>query len=294
MRQQLRLRVILPVAVLALLGAGVGAYATGGGGGGDDSEFVVTHEAKPRSADLVPPAVWAKRANAVCVRAERQYRATSAPSLAQLEPALVKAIAISAKAEGELAGLGFPRGRKALARQFGATSRATTAAARRWLTALRRGDGTAFRAMARKLDGLDARFDRLARRLGAHACSTDAGGGIASTTKEDARAILRYPARALNLMLIADRAVVVVFYAPGSRVDGAAVYEGRAAALSLEVGFLPVNTKRNSALAKLAEKYGVHASPAVLVVTKGPRVVAHFDGFVDRETVAQAVSDALR
>ena len=293
MRQQLRLRVVLPVAVLAALGAGVGAYATGGGGRHDGSEFVVNHEAKPKSADLVPPAVWAKKADAVCIRADRQYRARSA-TLGQLEPALVKAIAVSAKADEELAGLGFPRGRKAIAQQFGATARATTAAARTWLTALRRGDGTAFRATARRLERLDARFDRLARRLGANACATDAGGDISTTTRENARAILRHPARALNLMLIRYRAVVVVFYAPGSRVDGAAVYEGRAAALSLEVGFLPVNTKRNGTLAKLAAKYGVQASPAILVVTKGPKVAAHFDGFVDRETVEQAISNVLR
>jgi hypothetical protein len=73
MRQQLRLRVLLPVAVLALLGAGVGAYASGGGGGGsDDPEFVVTHKAKPKPVSTLGPAAWAKQADAVCREAIAQ------------------------------------------------------------------------------------------------------------------------------------------------------------------------------------------------------------------------------
>jgi hypothetical protein len=296
MRQQLRPRVILPVAVLALLGAGVGAYATGGGGGdGGSSEFVVTHKAKPKPPELVPAAVWTRKANAICSDASRHYRALTPRTVVEFEPMLVKALAYSAEADEKLAALGLPKGRQASAREFLQVSQGGTATVRKLLDALRRGDGKAFRAALRKLDGLSSRFDRLARQLDARVCATEGQNtGFEATLQENGRAMLRQPARALNLLLVRYRAVVVVFYSPSSRVDGAAVYEARAAALSLDVGFLPVNAKRNGSVAKLAEKYGVHASPAVLVLTKGPKVVAHFDGFADRETVAQAVSNALR
>jgi hypothetical protein len=296
MRQQLRPRVILPVAVLALLGAGVGAYATGGGGGGGDaaSEFVVTHKAKAKAAELVPAAVWARKANAVCRDATREYRANEPRTIVEFEPALVKAVATSAEMDEELAALGLPRGKQAPARELLRVSRGGTAHARKLLDALRRGDGKAFRTALEALDRLSPRFDRLAKSVGAHICAADTAGGFEATLKQNQKAMLRHPAKALNLLLLRYRAVIVVFYAPDSHVDGAAVYEARAAALSVEAGFLPVNAKRNSALAKLAERYGVHATPAVLVVTKGPKAVAHFDGFADRETVAQAVTNALR
>jgi hypothetical protein len=294
MRQQLRPRVVLPVAVLALLGAGVGAYATGGGGSDDgSSEFVVTHKKKPKAAELVSAAAWARQANAICRNATREYRASSPRTVIDLDPALAKAVATSAKVEEQLTALGLPRGRQAAARELLQVSRRGTASGKTLLDALRRGDGRQYRSAQKTLEALSVRFDRLARRVGAQSCTADTGG-FEATLEENRRAILRRPAKALNILLVEHRAVVVVFYAPDSNVDGAAVYEARAAAASLGVGFLPVNAKRNSALSKLADSYGVNASPAVLVVAKGPKVVAHFDGFVDSKTVAQAVTDALR
>jgi hypothetical protein len=293
MRQQLRLRVVLPVAVLALLGAGVGAYATGGDGGDDSSDFVVTHETNSKSAELVAAGAWARQANEICRNAFREYRASKPRTIVDLEPALAKAVATSTEVDAQLAALGLPRGRQAAAGEFLQVSKRGTATAQTLLDALRRGDAAAYRDALEALEKLAGRFNRLARSVGAHECVSSAGSGFKATLQENVRSILRQPAKALNILLVLHRAVVVVFYAPDSNVDNAAVHEARAAALSLDVGFLPVNAKRNAALAKLAEQYEVGASPTVLVVTKGPKVAAHFDGFVDRQTVAQAVTNAL-
>ncbi len=173
MRQQLRLRVLLPVALLGLLGAGFGAYATGG----------------PASAEPLPPG-----------------------------PA------------------------------------ATTTEA--------------------------AKPDKRAKKKGKPAEKKKANPSAAPERSALERALRR------------DRAVVVVFYTPGSAVDSAAIREARAGALALDAGFLSVNVKRNRQVEKLAVEYGVLHAPGVLVVVRGPKVASQF-GYADRETVAQAVANAL-
>ena len=180
MRQQLRLRVLLPVAVLALLGAGVGAFAYGKPPADDASAYVTTHAEKP-----------------------------------------AKKNASGRKAAGK------PSRRKA-ASSHGANAQKPSA-------------GTA-----------------LERALGRR------------------------------------RSAVVVLYQPGGGVDGITVREARAGAVNVRAGFLPVNVKRNATVAKLFRKYDVREAPAVLVFVRGPRLAAHFDGFADRVTVAQAVTNALQ
>ena len=98
---------------------------------------------------------------------------------------------------------------------------------------------------------------------------------------------------ALEQALRRDRAAVVVFYTPGSAVDSAAIREARAGALALDAAFLSVNVKRNWQVEKLAAEYGVLHAPGVLVFVRGPKVVSQF-GYADRETIAQAVANALR
>ena len=56
MRQPLRARVVLPVAVLGLLGAGVGAFAYGKPPADDTSSYVTTHADKTGSAAKKAPA----------------------------------------------------------------------------------------------------------------------------------------------------------------------------------------------------------------------------------------------
>jgi hypothetical protein len=102
------------------------------------------------------------------------------------------------------------------------------------------------------------------------------------------------PARTpLERELRSHRAAVVVFYTPNADVDNVAVREARAGALAVRAGFLAVNVRSNRAVTKLAQRYGVLESPAVLVVLRRGKLAARFGGYADRETVAQAVTNGL-
>ena len=90
------------------------------------------------------------------------------------------------------------------------------------------------------------------------------------------------------------RVVVVVFHKPSSDLDGAAVREARAGADAAGAGYLAVDVTDDGAVADLAVEYEVIESPTVLVVTRNGEARSKFEGFVDRETVAQAVTNALR
>jgi hypothetical protein len=180
MRQQLRLRVLLPVALLGLLGAGFGAYATG----------------RP-PADEPPP--------------------VPPPAPTQVEK---------------------PAGKEG-------------------------------KAVKRK---------------------TEAAGVKKARARKAAPPALSPAERALRGSSVA----VIVFYTPHGGVDNVAIREARAAAVDMEAGFVALNVKLGGTVAKLARDYDVFAAPAVLVLKRGPKVATRLDGYADRETVAQAVADALR
>jgi thiol:disulfide interchange protein len=86
----------------------------------------------------------------------------------------------------------------------------------------------------------------------------------------------------------------VVFHKPSADLDGAAVREARAGADAAGAGYLAVDVTDDGAVADLAVEYEVIESPTVLVVTRNGEARSEFEGFVDRETVAQAVTNALR
>ncbi len=99
---------------------------------------------------------------------------------------------------------------------------------------------------------------------------------------------------ALQRQLADHGAVVVVFHTPGANVDAAAIREARAGAAEVGAGFLAVNVTKEGSVAVLAKEYTVLEAPTVLVLTRGPEMRARFDGYVDRETVAQAVANARK
>jgi hypothetical protein len=92
--------------------------------------------------------------------------------------------------------------------------------------------------------------------------------------------------------LEANRIVVVVFHTRGSDLDAAAVREARAGAAAAEGGFLAVDVKNERDVADLAAEYEVLGAPTVLVLGHDGALRSRFDGYVDRETVAQAVTNA--
>jgi hypothetical protein len=97
----------------------------------------------------------------------------------------------------------------------------------------------------------------------------------------------------LQQELAAHRAVVVVFYTPGASLDALTTLEARAGAAAAGAGFLAVDVSKESAVAALAKEHELRAAPGILVVTRGPDVVVRFDGFEDRETIAQAAANAV-
>jgi hypothetical protein len=89
------------------------------------------------------------------------------------------------------------------------------------------------------------------------------------------------------------KVVVVSLYDPSSDVDGTSVAEARAGALSAGAAFVGIDTSHEGATGKLVRQLGVLRSPQTLVYAQPTlALVTRFDGFADRMTVAQAVSNA--
>jgi hypothetical protein len=86
--------------------------------------------------------------------------------------------------------------------------------------------------------------------------------------------------------------VVVSLSSPGSGLDKLATAEARAGAAASNAGFVSINVFHQRAGIPLLHKLGVVDTPAVLVVTRRHSVTTELKGFVDRNVVAQAVSDA--
>ena len=97
---------------------------------------------------------------------------------------------------------------------------------------------------------------------------------------------------ALATALTQDEVVVVSLYVPGARVDELATAEARAGAELGGVGFLALNVLDEESAGPLLAKLGVLEDRSVLVFTRPGVVAVRMAGFADRETVAQAASNA--
>ena len=85
--------------------------------------------------------------------------------------------------------------------------------------------------------------------------------------------------------------VVVALFDPQSRVDGISLREASAGAAASNAGFVPLNVLDASQAGPLMKLLGVLPDPAVLVYRRPGDLVARFDGFADKDTVAQAVTN---
>jgi hypothetical protein len=86
--------------------------------------------------------------------------------------------------------------------------------------------------------------------------------------------------------------VVVSLYDPQARVDRISLAEASAGAEVAHAGFVPLDVLRQRQAGPLMRQLGVLPDPAVLVYRRPGNLVARFDGFADRDTVAQAVANA--
>jgi len=302
MRQQLRLRVLLPLAILGLLGAGFGAYAFGQAPEPASAPIPPTTTAaapaKPKAASAVGRKVWAAQVNALCTEAAAELELMALPRYptpTEVENVVSAAVKASATFDKAFARAGWPRGEKATVAALRAASARETALGRSALRAFRAHDVDRF---VRLLDRISAgdRWKAQMRRLGAGKCAKEIELVEAARGAEKAKQAKAKmpPAVALEWGLYFDRAVVVLFYTPASGLDGTTVLETRSAALDTGTAFLPVNVKVNGQVSALAKRYDVLEAPAVLVFVRGPKLSARFNRFADRQTIAQAVENALR
>jgi hypothetical protein len=306
MRQQLRLRVLLPLAVLGLLGAGFGAYAFGQAPEPASEPLPPTTTtaapANAKPAGAVGRKAWAAEVNALCAAAATELEGMALPehpTPRELESVMRAAVKASAGFDKAFVQVGWPRGEKASVVALRAASVRETALGQSALRALRAHDADRF---IRLLDRISAgdRWKAEMRRLGARKCAKEIELGVAARSAEKAKqegSGAKMPPRvALEWALYFNRAAVVLFYTPASGLDGTTVLETRSAALDTGAAFLPVNVNANGQVSELAQRYDVLEAPAVLVFVRGPspKLVARFDRFADRQTVAQAVENALR
>jgi len=90
-----------------------------------------------------------------------------------------------------------------------------------------------------------------------------------------------------------EHAVVVVsLVLPGARVDELAAAEAEAGAKLGGAGFLALNVLNEGVARTLLTKLDTATEPSLLVLKRSGEVALELNGFVDRETVAQAAANA--
>jgi hypothetical protein len=283
LRSNLRLRVLLPTAVLALGGVGAGAFAFTGTPGESGEPVAAIQRPAKRAAGQAAPAAsvsrarWVKQANAVCARLNQEADELGTPqSREQLLTMLPQALALADAALAELRALPAPRRDRArIARMLDLFGR-FAAIEREAVKALEAGDSAEFARRTAQAFALNDRGNRIARALGAGKC---AEGGSDDT--ELARELERHPV------------VVAVLYAPDAAVDRLAIREARAGADLAEAGFVAIDVYDAKEIAPVAAQYAVRGAPSVFVFTRPEGAVTQFAGWVDRETVAQAADNAV-
>jgi thiol:disulfide interchange protein len=87
--------------------------------------------------------------------------------------------------------------------------------------------------------------------------------------------------------------VVVSLVVPGARVDELAAAEAQAGAKLAGVGYLALNVLNEDVARALLTKLGAVGDPSLLVVKRGGEVALTLNGFIDRDTVAQAAANAV-
>jgi hypothetical protein len=128
------------------------------------------------------------------------------------------------------------------------------------------------------------------------ASATGTGAGVArpKVSPRAARraAALANGAPAAVATSLADHAVAVIsIVSSGSAVSRKALVEARAGARASHAGFVAFNISREGQAQRVAA-LGVLEDPAVFVYRRPGRLSAQLQGFVDRQTVAQAVDNA--
>jgi pyruvate/2-oxoglutarate dehydrogenase complex dihydrolipoamide acyltransferase (E2) component len=97
---------------------------------------------------------------------------------------------------------------------------------------------------------------------------------------------------AVDRALAQHKVVVVSLVIPGSHVDELAAGEAKAGAKLGGAGYLALNVLNERVAHAVLAKLGGVKEPSLLVLKRSGEVVLALEGFVDRETVAQAAANA--
>jgi hypothetical protein len=276
LRSNLRPRVLLPTAILALLGIGVGAFAFSGTPGGDGPLPPIAQPAKEGEEPAGTLADWRKGANGVCATLNHDTANLGTPQTqAELAQRLPASLELAGAALAELEALQTPKAERKKIKRMLTLFGQFVAMEQQAVTALQAADTAEFARLTGEAFRANDRGNAIARELGARQCAV---GGTDDT--ELARTLKR------------KRVVVAVLYSPDSSVDAITIREARAGASLSGAGFVAVNVYDAKAIAPLAAQYAVRAAPSVFVFARYKGAVSRFGGYVDRETVAQAADTA--
>ena len=84
----------------------------------------------------------------------------------------------------------------------------------------------------------------------------------------------------------------VAIYTPGAAVDNLTILEARAGAALSRAGFVAIDVNDTHEISLVAAEYSTRGAPAVLVFRRNQGAVTQFNGYMDRETIAQAADNA--
>jgi hypothetical protein len=98
--------------------------------------------------------------------------------------------------------------------------------------------------------------------------------------------------RSIRVALVRHPVVVISVVAPRGRVDELAYREALAGAQASRAGFVRINAYRQADIAPLESRLNLGGNPALIVMKRPADVAIQIDGFVDRDTIVQAVADA--
>ena len=122
----------------------------------------------------------------------------------------------------------------------------------------------------------------------------------AKAKRKPAPAVIEGMPGTLALALRSHRVVVVSLYTPGASVDAMATEEAKHGAALAGAGFVSFNVADDKVVAPLSSLLTaaptpadrVLDGPAVLVFERPSSLFVRFNGFADRDTVAQAAANA--
>ena len=97
---------------------------------------------------------------------------------------------------------------------------------------------------------------------------------------------------AVDRALARHKVVVVSLVVPGSHVDELAAGEAKAGAKLGGAGYLALNVLNERVAHAVLAKLNGLKEPSLLILKRSGEVVLSLEGFVDRETVAQAAANA--